>query len=711
MRTELRVGCLLAFAGLAAPLHAQDSVSTVGALPGDAVDAYKLSEQLNTYVVDLTPRLSSWNTPFGVAPLVKLSRSIAPGSFYTHLASANATSNDVLTGTGFAFESYDVWNTPGQGVNDQTNAPGQSIDATGLTGVQFGYLAAEFEGNDGNIIAGTVNYEASNPARLYVSRIVAAQNGAFQEENTAQYGTGSVDASGNVAFRGDDFGVTGPNGITGNNYYRVNIFDRDYGAINKIDNSGFTDTGDWIVQNSGTTHAVPNLIPESVAGRPVMAGTDFLGQYVYEQSAGTTVQTTAHLVDYQDHRGTAGYSPISVFDGSVATLTMFGLDVGAPLDDDLDSILVWGVDANGNVVDAVRVPFPDSITDNDDGFNTNATTFGLIDPLRGGNFGSQVVFRGGNGQSTLGYDTDGNLLLATHVQIANPAFGGDPDLYDTNPINCIAVARFPDGDITADPEWTLAGYTAWITSGNSKSILDGKDGIAVGRQLELLWLTGGNPLGPSMTSPMIDAAGNIYFISTVQFFVNGADDPGNIVDDDIDNALVRAVYDADSFSYQLDAIVALGNVFDGMNSGTPWQVNFIDLVDSNSVGSAAPFTGNIVPGAAGGMDPSSLEQDDARNLGGLIFSSRIVYDTNGDEDFDTATDENYRVMVYVGAIQPAVGGCPADCDGNGVLNILDFVCFQGEWQDQTAFGDCDDNGQYNILDFVCYQGAFQEGCD
>ena len=23
------------------------------------------------------------------------------------------------------------------------------------------------------------------------------------------------------------------------------------------------------------------------------------------------------------------------------------------------------------------------------------------------------------------------------------------------------------------------------------------------------------------------------------------------------------------------------------------------------------------------------------------------------------------------------GGCAADCDGNGLLNILDFVCYQG----------------------------------
>ena len=54
--------------------------------------------------------------------------------------------------------------------------------------------------------------------------------------------------------------------------------------------------------------------------------------------------------------------------------------------------------------------------------------------------------------------------------------------------------------------------------------------------------------------------------------------------------------------------------------------------------------------------------------------------------------------------------CPPDCNGDGQLNILDFVCFQNEWVNQTAQGDCDGNGEFNILDFVCYQNDFVQGC-
>ena len=62
------------------------------------------------------------------------------------------------------------------------------------------------------------------------------------------------------------------------------------------------------------------------------------------------------------------------------------------------------------------------------------------------------------------------------------------------------------------------------------------------------------------------------------------------------------------------------------------------------------------------------------------------------------------------AMFPAAS-CPADCNGDGALNILDFVCFQNEWQNQTSAGDCDGNGAYNILDFVCYQNIFSAGCN
>jgi hypothetical protein len=58
----------------------------------------------------------------------------------------------------------------------------------------------------------------------------------------------------------------------------------------------------------------------------------------------------------------------------------------------------------------------------------------------------------------------------------------------------------------------------------------------------------------------------------------------------------------------------------------------------------------------------------------------------------------------------AGGGCGADFNGDGSLNILDFVAFQNAFVAQNPTADCDGNGSLNILDFVCFQGLFKAGC-
>lgn len=56
-------------------------------------------------------------------------------------------------------------------------------------------------------------------------------------------------------------------------------------------------------------------------------------------------------------------------------------------------------------------------------------------------------------------------------------------------------------------------------------------------------------------------------------------------------------------------------------------------------------------------------------------------------------------------------GCAADLNGDGALDVLDFVLFQQYWVAQDAIGDCDGNGSFDVLDFVCYSGLFQQGCE
>ena len=54
--------------------------------------------------------------------------------------------------------------------------------------------------------------------------------------------------------------------------------------------------------------------------------------------------------------------------------------------------------------------------------------------------------------------------------------------------------------------------------------------------------------------------------------------------------------------------------------------------------------------------------------------------------------------------------CFADINGDGELNILDFVAFQALFVSGDPVADCNGDGELNVLDFVCYQGIFQDGC-
>jgi len=213
------------------------------------------------------------------------------------------------------------------------------------------------------------------------------------------------------------------------------------------------------------------------------------------------------------------------------------------------------------------------------------------------------------------------------------------------------------------------------------------------------------------------------------------DKPGFAVEDVEDG-----VFDLKGVTPSLGTVVAPSVITDSVDGDD-------GRVDGCGAGGHSYFSGNgalgiiftLDPGEIGfvptrvgivwtdGFDPVTFEAFDLE--GNSLGMTQVTID---DDNIDCGTAEDHFFGFEHGAgvgaikISNAGGGievdhiqyaggkvddvCPADCDGNGVLNILDFVCFQTEWQNQTDLGDCDDNGQFNILDFVCYQGLFQQGC-
>jgi len=89
--------------------------------------------------------------------------------------------------------------------------------------------------------------------------------------------------------------------------------------------------------------------------------------------------------------------------------------------------------------------------------------------------------------------------------------------------------------------------------------------------------------------------------------------------------------------------------------------------------------------------------------------------TGADQVIEMVVDPNFKLPDIdpenntVGLLAADLP-CPGDCNLDGELNILDFLCFQELFVQQDLQADCNLDGALNILDFTCYQGLFAAGC-
>jgi hypothetical protein len=103
-------------------------------------------------------------------------------------------------------------------------------------------------------------------------------------------------------------------------------------------------------------------------------------------------------------------------------------------------------------------------------------------------------------------------------------------------------------------------------------------------------------------------------------------------------------------------------------------------------------------------------------------SIAVMYGTSWRNHFGFDVDvDNGRVLVGEPMFELAPGRawlygltssacCPADCNGDGEVNILDFLCFQGKITNGDISADCNGDSMLNIFDFLCMQGKVTEGC-
>ncbi len=69
--------------------------------------------------------------------------------------------------------------------------------------------------------------------------------------------------------------------------------------------------------------------------------------------------------------------------------------------------------------------------------------------------------------------------------------------------------------------------------------------------------------------------------------------------------------------------------------------------------------------------------------------------------------------IQFGGVSPqGEPGCYADCTGDGILDLFDFLCFVNAFNAASPAANCDHDcaQKLDLFDFLCYTNAFNAGC-
>jgi hypothetical protein len=497
-------------------------------------------------------------------------------------------------------------------------------------------------------------------------------------------GIGSVDPNGNPRFRADG-AVTAPAGakvITNLNLLSVNNAARTNGVVNSIINTNGANSArdaaatTYDLINAPTTNNhVPPATLDAAGFAPLTLTGNFNREYAYgDGSPPGLLTTTTHRPGADDHRGGIGFTHTykalgnGVSDAGTAAVLSQPTGAGATT-----GISVFGVNGDGSVDGTVLLTLPFStITDPTNGFTPSSLfATAVFDHYR-----SQVAFAGGTSQVALAGDRNNPNVLYAAATVYYSATGAQ------DPYNYIAVCKYDKSNNSQ--QWTIAAYNAVANSVPTcnepgKPVLDGPGGVAVGTILPLYSVTGSNPIGPSMSAPMLDTDGNVYFMSAWEHFID-TDSNGSCDAVDPDSGLFKAHRLANG-GYELEGIISLGSTIYGPNSDTRYALRFMGVADSNSVASGTVWSGNIVQDRLPGTLVNGLDTFDS---GGFVVNISVVYDVDKDGDYErptgtspddaTSADEAYEQLIYVRGVV-RTGAC---CAGNGsCTDVTEATCDDG----------------------------------
>ncbi len=101
-------------------------------------------------------------------------------------------------------------------------------------------------------------------------------------------------------------------------------------------------------------------------------------------------------------------------------------------------------------------------------------------------------------------------------------------------------------------------------------------------------------------------------------------------------------------------------------------------------------------------DTVTITSDDMGQLTGLPIGPIVSVSFQ-------ASNENYGAY-FDDIVLELEGGCYADFDGSGTLDLFDFLGFTNAFNAGEASADCAADGSFDLFDFLCFTNAFNAGC-
>jgi sugar lactone lactonase YvrE len=183
---------------------------------------------------------------------------------------------------------------------------------------------------------------------------------------------------------------------------------------------------------------------------------------------------------------------------------------------------------------------------------------------------------------------------------------------------------------------------------------------------------------------------------------------GEIKRCDFDGSHIETVVTSQLNEFKPSAIV-----LDSARGRIYWTDYVVDVVQSATLDGDDVQTLYVAPG---NWNPEGIALDRAGEK--IYWGQNITVEDHVSEirrmDFDGAHMET--ILGDLGQVNdivlaaPTPPGCYPDFDGNGTLDLFDFLAYVNSFNAGSPDADCDGNQSLDLFDFLCFVNAFNAGC-